>query len=272
MHLSQLTRQAVTLLFFVIIGTTIIMADTTHVINRGETLQSIAMKYGVTTEQIIKANPQAAKFIYVGMELKIPMASLETRTETTPVKKYTDTSSSTDVLTTNAPQSSGNVFSDSPVISQKGIDYVADFVNGGKGYYGLFFEIIGKSGWGGLFSVGANYGIVKPGQLHFRLGPDYGYRMGESLVLSVPVVFTITTVNNETESTINNNSIKVTKTEMKTLLGLSATPKIAFKIENVYLNLGIDINYIFKRKMATSVGFINYGGKVHTGFFVGIGL
>ncbi len=43
-----------------------------HTVQRGETLASIANAYGITEKQIIEANPDAAQFIYVGMELTIP--------------------------------------------------------------------------------------------------------------------------------------------------------------------------------------------------------
>lgn len=49
-----------------------------HVIERGETLESIATRYGVTTEEIIKLNPDAAQFVYVGMELTLPEKPVET--------------------------------------------------------------------------------------------------------------------------------------------------------------------------------------------------
>ena len=43
-----------------------------HIVERGETLSIIAKKYGVTEQQILDINPNAAQFIYVGMELNIP--------------------------------------------------------------------------------------------------------------------------------------------------------------------------------------------------------
>lgn len=43
-----------------------------HIIERGETLSSIAGRYGVSTDKIIELNPDASDFIYVGMELDIP--------------------------------------------------------------------------------------------------------------------------------------------------------------------------------------------------------
>ena len=49
-----------------------------HVVERGETLESIAVRYGVTTEDILKLNPDAAQFVYVGMELALPAKSAAT--------------------------------------------------------------------------------------------------------------------------------------------------------------------------------------------------
>jgi len=72
MRLVKSIMRSVVLILLVVSGTMSVMADTTHVVNRGETLQSIAQKYGVAVDQIIAANPQASQFIYVGMELTIP--------------------------------------------------------------------------------------------------------------------------------------------------------------------------------------------------------
>ncbi len=47
----------------------------THIVDKGETLASIAKKYGVSEAEIISLNPEAAQFIYVGQELAIPQAS-----------------------------------------------------------------------------------------------------------------------------------------------------------------------------------------------------
>lgn len=49
----------------------------THIVERGETLGSIAQKYNVTTEAIVELNPEAAQFVYIGMELLIPIKKSE---------------------------------------------------------------------------------------------------------------------------------------------------------------------------------------------------
>lgn len=47
----------------------------THVVQRGETLESIAESYKVSVEDINKANPNADGIVYVGMKLNIPTIS-----------------------------------------------------------------------------------------------------------------------------------------------------------------------------------------------------
>lgn len=49
----------------------------THVVKRGETIESIADRYGTTADTIQRLNPDAAEFVYVGMELKIPAVKAE---------------------------------------------------------------------------------------------------------------------------------------------------------------------------------------------------
>ena len=58
----------------------------THIVQRGETIESIADYYKVSVADINKANPNADGIIYVGMKLNIPTSTSpknETRTEKT---------------------------------------------------------------------------------------------------------------------------------------------------------------------------------------------
>lgn len=43
-----------------------------HIVDKGETLESIALKYGITTQTIIRSNPGVDDFFYGGMKLDIP--------------------------------------------------------------------------------------------------------------------------------------------------------------------------------------------------------
>ncbi len=44
----------------------------THIVKKGETISSISKAYGIHEAEIIRLNPKAAKFVYVGMELTMP--------------------------------------------------------------------------------------------------------------------------------------------------------------------------------------------------------
>ena len=55
----------------------------THVVQRGETLESIAEYYKVSVEDINKANPNADGIVYVGMKLVVPVGTTNAKTTTT---------------------------------------------------------------------------------------------------------------------------------------------------------------------------------------------
>ena len=44
-----------------------------HVVQKGETVASIAANYGVTPAEITSMNPKAERFLFVGMEIQIPV-------------------------------------------------------------------------------------------------------------------------------------------------------------------------------------------------------
>lgn len=76
----------------------------THIVQRGETIESIADYYKVSVADINKANPNADGIIYVGMKLNIPASTSpknETRTE-----KTTTSGISSNENTFYVPQSS----------------------------------------------------------------------------------------------------------------------------------------------------------------------
>ena len=59
----------------------------THIVQRGETLESIAEYYHVSVDDINKANPNAEGIIYVGMKLVVPQAAATTSTQTATTKQ-----------------------------------------------------------------------------------------------------------------------------------------------------------------------------------------
>lgn len=69
-----------------------------HTVQRGETLESIAQKYGVSTQDLLNANPDAKEYLYTGMKISIPavqkaVANYEEKTVATQTTTSTYTSS-----------------------------------------------------------------------------------------------------------------------------------------------------------------------------------
>lgn len=58
----------------------------THVVQRGETIESIAEIYKVSVRDINKANPNADGIVYVGMKLNVPIEKMDTYTDEAPLQ------------------------------------------------------------------------------------------------------------------------------------------------------------------------------------------
>ncbi len=63
--------RVIILILTVQIGCLLSFADVEHIIERGETIESIAKLYGITPDDILKANPTAKDMLYAGMVLTI---------------------------------------------------------------------------------------------------------------------------------------------------------------------------------------------------------
>lgn len=254
---------------------------TTHIVERGETLQSISQKYGVTEQQIIDQNPDAAQFIYVGMELNIPAAKTSMSNDNigTAMPAMESSGSRNTILTqTGNSVNSYNAessFDDNETWSHWGLSYVSDFNNFDKGFYGLYWEVAGPSGFGGYLLMGANFGLVKPASFLGRFGPEYAVAFQENIRLSFPLCVNMTTFDVIKETSMIGDRV-IEKKDTKIAWGLSLTPKISFKIDRVTLGFGLDINYFFKRKEKTNIlgneREETYFGKTNLGLVLSVGI
>ena len=74
----------------------------THVVQRGETIESIAKHYNISVADLNNANPNADGLIYVGMKLAVPvMNTAATSTTNTSPAVSTTTSTTTETATSN---------------------------------------------------------------------------------------------------------------------------------------------------------------------------
>ena len=72
----MIKKMILSVLFCTVCVVTMAQSQTvTHVVQRGETIESIAKYYNVSVEDINKANPNADGIVYVGMKLNIPAIS-----------------------------------------------------------------------------------------------------------------------------------------------------------------------------------------------------
>ena len=72
-------KKIITFICMMFVGMSLVVAQTNttkHTVERGETLASIAKRYATTEAKIIELNPDAAQFVYVGMELTIPVEKI----------------------------------------------------------------------------------------------------------------------------------------------------------------------------------------------------
>ena len=133
--------------------------QTSHIVQRGETLEGIARKYNVTAAAIKKANPDAADMIYVGMKLIIP--SPQQNKNSNSIQNDQRKTSST---TKNAPKRE-ILYS-----TQKRPQPQKTFYN--EVNFGILAEAFGGYSnfmWnGGSPVAGIGFGAGVTGQLHFQ--------------------------------------------------------------------------------------------------------
>ena len=123
----------------------------THIVQRGETIESIAEIYKVSVEDINKANPNADGIVYVGMKLNIPTSSVQPKTSSRDVS--IETSQKQELTPERAPIK--NVSKEDKKYSASSEDKkYGKFIFAGELGYGF---IKGSSNFMYEFTFGANY-------------------------------------------------------------------------------------------------------------------
>ena len=214
-----------------------------HVVDRGETLASIAKMYGTTEDKIIELNPDAAQFVYVGMELVVPKKENmymhnNAVNNTAEVISHSYISQQNNDNTVAKNEEKGYTLND---FSYYGISYFSSFDAAGSGYYMLGGCAFYDSGWGFDINIGANYGLVDSDYagVMFLIGPAYGHAF-DNLLISASFDFMGQYVNEFT-------------------WGFALLPKIGIKLGKVTPWVGINAIWYEDAK------------EIDLGFQVGIG-
>lgn len=181
-------KKAFSCIMMLMISIMTCMAQTmkSHTVQRGETLESIAKKYGVTVEAIKEANPNMGGYFYVGMGLKIPEKETKVETVKTEVEKV-EVVVPTPVHDTTVSTTERIVYSEAP---QQPVASNNDSIKGSReenviregtwevaarfGWHALDYkEGMDVNGWGNYFTLGANYFISE--QAYLKICAGYGF-------------------------------------------------------------------------------------------------
>lgn len=204
--MKTITQRFVAVLLATMIGICMASAQTKtvkHTVERGETLASIAKRYGTTDDKIIEFNPDASQFIYVGMELTIPVTLATDSTESN-VNQYTNDhiepyQSSNDHSTKNTSETYN--LDDSFELERKNgafeISYCASTFKDVKqsGSYGMSWtslpwKIAPRLYIGYHFSpFNFNFGLVDSSMTSdvIKLGPAVGYYLTPKTFVAMPL-------------------------------------------------------------------------------------
>ena len=244
----------------------------THVVQRGETLESIAEYYKVSVADINKANPNADGIVYVGMKLNIPASTNTTVSKDVAVSKdyqknnETPATSKNDVATISQStnKNASKTSTDLSDFSSYDLCYRASFEDVGTGYYCLGGTAFTSSGWGVNFYLGANYGLVKKNYdgVCFYIGPSYGYNFKNILLMgSLDFVGSYAGQGKREHTGTNHKGETYTYTGTKSKFdwGIALSPQVGIKLNKVTPYLGLDFNWAKGAK------------KIDVGFCIGVG-
>lgn len=225
----------------------------THVVQRGETIESIAEIYKVSVRDINKANPNADGIVYVGMKLNVPIEKMDTYTDEAPLQDDAEQRNTQTVSYYSTPtKRKGNVSTNTWVRNQTrsmwGLTYFAcDFEDvKASGHYGLTLDMlnIGESLFGFNTTLGSfNYGLVDKEHTTdlILFGPNVSYEIVQNVILSLPV-----------QAMCN---VSFEGSDTKTAWGWAISPRLYYSFGKVNVNAGILVNSGFKKEEDVTCGF-----------------
>lgn len=177
----KLNRKTILAFVIAILTPFMIMAQNTitHSVGRGETIASIAKKYNVPEGDILKLNPEAKEFIYVGLKLQIPQPKSEEDAEEQIVNTndWKQPMPWNDLTNQSNEQNKADSSQDAKSAKQNviiGASYFSGFEVFKDGFYMIGMEGINE-GWSANIAFGFNFGLADKytsGSL-MMVGPNY---------------------------------------------------------------------------------------------------
>lgn len=229
-------------------------AEVEHVVERGETLESIAKQYNVTPQSIIAVNPQVADMFFAGIVLIIPQGDTNT------LQSVGDAVNSNPSYTISSGNSSENKILYSANNSVKAeianndeevtiedfsnwfVTYCARFDAFGQGRYGLGWNSFNKSGFGFTMSILGSWGLTKPGILMYEFGPSYGYAFNKYLAGSASLRGIVDGGSYDYLS-FNSSGRPVKKSKYKVSGGITVTPQLLIRLNKFIVGVGYELGW-----------------------------
>ncbi len=253
--MRQITKHAFCIVaaMFMFVASTMAQTTMKHIVDRGETLETIAERYGITKETIVQNNPQAAQFIYAGMELTIP----------------TKVATSNDSQSINRTQSQTERTTSSPKV-ESSTDYsIENIENCSESNY---------KNWEFTYNIG--YGFLKKAK--GVKGSNWAYTAafgGSSFVAKNFFLGAMIGYNSSSHHMYHNGTTAESDSYFITLpLKMGYNIEIVPPTFSIVPYVGLDINYCVKSKLNYKIGKESFSGdtgldgKFAAGFRLGLKL
>lgn len=205
-----------------------------HIVRRGETIESIAKKYEVSVEDLQRLNPSTKKYLYAGMKLVIPSGS-STRQSTQVQDSVVGDRSKHALTTEDVPykeikhKASSHSNLEKSNFSSIGITFGHDFTDVVGMTYGIQYQHFMSNGIGATLTVGANYGLEEDADIVFRVGPSYVYPITDILYAMGTACYTIS------HCSYNGNT--------GTISGASIIPAIGISLNSIMIGINGDFHW-----------------------------
>lgn len=205
----------------------------THVVQKGETIESIAQNYNITVEQLKAANPAVSNLFFIGLKLTIPEIQNTQQTLTMPGVTQTANEHQTEDVYIPSPETNATpaLFSARNFSSFYAL-YTASVKAFEYGQYGLGAVYYNESGGGFMGQVSTNLGIVELNSTTIEFGPVYGLPVHNNLLVYAQLKGFIVV-----SEVYGSNSAEVGG-------GMYCTPGFSLNLGAVNLSLGYNLGWI----------------------------
>lgn len=175
-----------------------------HTVQRGETIESVAKKYGISVSDLQQANPSIKDYFYAGMKLVIPQkTNTQNTTQTQSPNSFNRVTITTpsSVKTKNKPVKTIKQEVQAPTLRRDldGSDFTSVALTFGSDFtdlvgmtYGIQGQYFLDNGFGATLTVGANYGLEDDADIMFRIGPSYVYPITNLFYVMGTACYTLT--------------------------------------------------------------------------------